>query len=86
MPSWWVVGRSGTAGGGLELEVWFGFWFGSWDESKVYFEPGSGCGGWGKGTSRMVPMGVERVVLRLRVMMLPEESVTSGSVRVFIDA
>lgn len=54
--------------------------------SAVYFEPGSGCGGWGKGTRRMVPMGVERVVLFLRVMMLPAASFTSGSVIVFMDA
>jgi hypothetical protein len=53
---------------------------------KVNFEPGSGCGAWGKGTSRMVPMGVVLVTHFFCWIMLPASSFTSPSVIVLVEA
>jgi len=53
---------------------------------KTNFEPGSGCGKWGKGTRRMVPMGVVRVLLSCGFVILPNESISPAETTVFIEA
>jgi hypothetical protein len=76
-----VVGRSTIYGRGavegLELVS---------SASAAYEEPGSGCGGCGNGTSRIVPIGLEVVMLCFALTMFPSASCRSDAVLVLIEA
>jgi len=54
--------------------------------SKTNLDPGSGCGGCGNGTSRIVPIGVVLVTLCFRFMIFPASSTSSGSVTMLMEA